>query len=110
MTDSDDIPQSELGKIQRSLGRIEEGLEQMKQGISDAIADQKAVNERVDKVDTRVTALETWRGIIVSRHTMFSRVGLLLLLPTISWTVTIGKYAWQHMQSQQDNPPITKGK
>ena len=64
----------------------------MAEDIHTAVAAQKAINERIDADERRLTAIETWRESVKTRNSIASRVALVLLLPTLMWGWTTGNY------------------
>ena len=82
-------PEFNLG---HTLGRIEHAIVTMAGDIHEAVAAQKAIVERLEKNEQRLSGLEGWRGSVKRRNDLCGKIALALLLPFIGWAWSAGTH------------------
>jgi hypothetical protein len=104
------IPLEEKGpfSIQRTLGRIESALVNMANDIHEAVAAQKAINERIDADEKRLADIETWRESVNTRNTILGRMVLLFLIPALMWGWSTGSYVMRLVYQYEAQQGVKK--
>ena len=100
---------TEKGSLTHAVGRIEGILEGIREDMKNAADAQRAMVCRLENNETRLDSLETWRLLLGqyekdrrNRHRLVRAVGMVLLVPGISWAAELTR--WLHDIVQRVQP------